>query len=148
MPTASRARLVEAAPEDVWRIVGDPYHLPRWWPKVARVEAVAGGKFTQVLQGTRSGRSVRADFRIDEKRKGELLRFSQLLEGSPFERVLSRSETTIELTPGGGGTRVAVTVRQGLRGLSRFGGGFLLRRATRRILDEALDGLEAALGPS
>ena len=148
MPTARRSRVVPAAPDEVWRIVGDPYHLPRGWPKVARVEAVAGGKFTEVLQGTRSGRSVRADFRIDEKRKGELLRFSQLLEGSPFERVLSRSETTIALEPAEGGTRVAVTVQQGLRGMSRFGGGFLLRRATRRILDEALDGLEAALGPA
>jgi uncharacterized protein YndB with AHSA1/START domain len=148
MPTARRSRVVSAAPDEVWRIVGDPYHLPRWWPKVARVEAVAGGKFTEVLQGTRSGRSVRADFRIDEKRKGELLRFSQLLEGSPFERVLSRSETTIALEPADAGTRIAVTVQQGLRGMSRFGGGFLLRRATRRIIDEALDGLEAALGPA
>lgn len=146
MPTASRSRVIAAPPDEVWRIVGDPYHLPRWWPKVARVEAVAGGKFTEVLQGTRSGRSVRADFRVDAQRKRELLRFSQLLEGSPFERVLSRSETTIELEPADGGCRVVLTVRQGLRGMSRFGGGFLLRRATRRILDEALDGLEDALG--
>jgi uncharacterized protein YndB with AHSA1/START domain len=145
MPTVSRRREVSAAPEDVWRIVGDPYHLPRWWPRVTRVEAVKGERFTQVLGGTRSGRSVRADFRVDEKRKEQLLRFSQELAGSPFERVLKEAETEIAIQPVPAGTAVVVTLRQKLRGLSRLGG-FMVRRATRRIIDEALDGLEAALG--
>jgi uncharacterized protein YndB with AHSA1/START domain len=139
MPTTARSRDLPAAPEEVWRIVGDPYHLPRWWPRVARVEAVAGGRFTEVLQGTRSGRSVRADFR-----RGELLRFSQEVAGSPFERVLRESETLITMAAADGGTRVAISVRQRLRGMSRLGG-FLVRRATRKVLDEALDGLEAAI---
>lgn len=147
MPVVTRSRKVPAAPEDVWRLVGDPYHLPRWWPKVARVEAVAGGRFTEVLQGTRSGRSVRADFRIDEKRKGEVLRFSQELEGSPFERVLREARTEIAIEPADGGTHVSVTVRQRLRGLSRLGG-FMVRRATRKLIDQALDGLEDTLGPA
>lgn len=147
MPVTSRSRVVPVAPDEVWRLVGDPYHLPRWWPRVTRVEAVAGGRFTEVLHGTRSGRAVRADFRIDEKRKGELLRFSQELEGSPFERVLREARTEIAIAPAADGTRVSLTLRQRLRGLSRFGG-FLVRRAARRMLDEALDGLEAALGPT
>jgi len=147
MPVTSRSRRLDAAPDDVWRIVGDPYHLPRWWPKVTRVEAVAGGRFTEVLGGTRSGRSVRADFRIEEKRRGELLRFSQELAGSPFERVLREAQTAIAVAPDGDGTRVTLTLHQRMRGMSRLGG-FLVRRATRRILDEALDGLEAALGPA
>ena len=145
MPTTVRSRDVPAAPEEVWRVVGDPYHLPRWWPRVARVEAVAGGRFTEVLQGTRSGRSVRADFRIEEKRRGELLRFSQEVAGSPFERVLKEAETLIAIAPTEGGTRVAITLRQRMRGMSRLGG-FLVRRASRKVLDEALDGLEAAVG--
>jgi uncharacterized protein YndB with AHSA1/START domain len=145
MPVVTRSREVPAPPGEVWQLVGDPYHLPRWWPKVTRVEAVAGGRFTEVLGGTKSGRAVRADFRVEEKRKGELLRFRQELEGSPFERVLREAETTIAVSPAGSGTKVSVTLRQKLRGLSRLGG-FLVRRATRRILDEALDGLEAAVG--
>lgn len=145
MPTTTRSREVAVPLDEVWRLVGDPYHLPRWWPRVARVEAVAGGKFTEVLQGTRSGRAVRADFRIEEKRKHEVLRFSQELEGSPFERVLREAETQIAVAPTGTGTRVSLTLRQKLRGLSRLGG-FMVRRATRKILDEALDGLEGALG--
>ena len=145
MPVTTRSRKLTAAPEDVWRMVGDPYHLPRWWPRVARVEAVSGGRFTEVMLGTRSGRAVKADFRMDEKRKGELVRFSQQVEGSAFEKVLRESETTIELAAAGAGTRVSVTMRQKLRGMSKFGG-FMVRRATRRVLDEALDGLEAAVG--
>lgn len=149
MPTVVRTRDLPAAPDDVWQIVGDPYHLPRWWPRVARVEAVAGGRFTEVLSGARSGRNVRADFRVEEKRKGERLRFSQELAGSPFERVLKASETTIAIAPGtsGSGTTVTITISQRLRGLSRLGS-VLVRRATRKLLDEALDGLQDALGPA
>lgn len=144
MPTVVRARDVAAPPDAVWQVVGDPYHLPRWWPRVARVEAVAGGRFTEVLQGARSGRSVRADFRVEEKRRGELLRFSQEVAGSPFERVLKEAETLIAIAPAGDGTRISLTLRQRLRGMSRLGA-FLVRRATRKVLDEALDGLEAAV---
>lgn len=147
MPTVVRTREVAAPPEDVWQLVGDPYHLPRWWPRVVRVEAVAGGRFTQVLGGTKSGRNVRADYRIEEKRKGQLLRFSQELAGSPFERVLKEAETLIAIEPSAAGTRVVITLRQKLRGLSRLGS-FLVKRGTRKLVDEALNGLEAAVGPA
>jgi uncharacterized protein YndB with AHSA1/START domain len=145
MPTTRRTRELQAPPDEVWRMVGDPYHLPRWWPKVERVEAVAGERFTELLRASKSGRGVRADFRIVEKRKEQVLRFEQELSNTPFERVLSKAETEIAIERTGSGTTVAITLRQKLRGLSRLGG-FLVRRATRRILDEALDGLEVALG--
>ncbi|MDX6666053.1 MAG: hypothetical protein QOG68_2259 [Solirubrobacteraceae bacterium] len=145
MPTTSRSRQLTAAPEDVWRLVGDPYHLPRWWPRVERVERVEGERFTELLRSAKSGRAIRADFRVVEKRKERLFRFDQELVGSPFERVLAHAETEIAMEPAAGGTKVSVTQRQKLRGLSRLGG-FLVRRATRRIVDEALDSLEVALG--
>ena len=144
MPTTRRTRRLQAAPEEVWRVVGDPYHLPRWWPKVERVEAVAGQRFTELLRA-KSGRAVRADFKVLEKRRGQMLRFEQELAGSPFERVLSESRTEIAIEAAGDGTEVAITLTQRLRGLSRLGG-LMVRRATRKILDEALDGLEHALG--
>ncbi|MDX6639996.1 MAG: hypothetical protein QOF12_1007, partial [Solirubrobacteraceae bacterium] len=96
-------------------------------------------------RSAKSGRGIRADFRVVEKRKERVLRFAQELAGTPFERVLSAAETEIAVAPAVGGTTVAITLRQRLRGMSRLGG-FLVRRATRKILDEALDGLEAALG--
>jgi carbon monoxide dehydrogenase subunit G len=140
MPTARRSRRLPADPDRVWRVVGDPHHLPRWWPRVQRVENVDADAFTEVL-ATDKGRQVRADFRVLESDAPRLRRWEQMLEGTPFERVLAGSETAIELSGEGDSTRVTLTIRQRLRGLSRFGG-FLVRRATRRIIDDALDRLE------
>ena len=37
-----------APAEDLWEVVRDPHHLPRWWPRVQRVEDVDGDAFTEV----------------------------------------------------------------------------------------------------
>jgi uncharacterized protein YndB with AHSA1/START domain len=145
MPTARRSRTVAAPPERVWEIVGDPYHLPRWWPKVTRVEAVTTEHFTEVL-ATIDGRSLRADFRVLASRAPERRAWEQELEGTPFERVFAASSTEVKLDAYEGGTRVTLVVRQQLRGSARMGG-FMVRRATGRVLDEALDALEALHGP-
>jgi uncharacterized protein YndB with AHSA1/START domain len=144
MPTTRRSRVVDAPPDRVWRIVGDPHHLPRWWPKVRRVEAVTGDGFTQVMR-TDKGRDIRADFQIVESEPPRLLRIEQELEGTPFEGFLSESATAIEAEPSEAGTRVTITIRHRLRGLARLGGGAMLKRATRRQLDEALEALEAVV---
>ncbi len=134
---------MQAAPDKVWRIVGDPSHLPRWWPKVQRVESVIGDAFTTVY-GTSKGRPVRADYRVAATDAPRHRRWEQVVEGSPFERFLSAFATVADLEPRDGGTAVTLTVEQKLRGMSRFGG-FLAKRGMRRQLDEALDGLEAVL---
>ena len=51
-----------AAVDAVWAVVGDPYHLPRWWPRVERVEGVDAGAWTSVMRSER-GKAVRADYR-------------------------------------------------------------------------------------
>lgn len=145
MPVARRSRTVAAPPERVWEVVGDPHHLPRWWPRVTRVEAVTGEHFTEVL-ATQDGRSLRADFRVVDSRPSERRAWEQELEGTPFERVFAASSTEVKLLPDGEGTRVTLVVRQRLRGSARMGG-FMVRRATGRVLDEALDSLEALHGP-
>ena len=144
MPTARRARTLPATPDRVWRVVGDPHHLPRWWPKVRRVEAVAGDRFTQVMR-TEKGKDVRADFRVVEEEAPRLLRFEQDIEGTPFEGFLEEAVTTIEAVPDGDGTKVTISTKHRLRGIARIGGGTLLKRATRKQLDEALDALEAVV---
>ena len=144
MPTIKRSRVLEAPPEQVWRVVGDPHHLPRWWPKVRRVEGVTAERFTQVLR-TEKGRDVRADFRVLEEEAPRLLRFEQEVEGTPFEGFLRESTTAIEAAPEAEGTRVTIITRHKLRGLARVGGGTMLRRATRKQLDEALDALAAVV---
>jgi uncharacterized protein YndB with AHSA1/START domain len=140
VPRVRRSRTIPATPEQLWRTVCDPHHLPRWWPRVQRVEAVDAERFTEVL-GTEKGRSVRADFRVLESTAPEVRRWRQEVEGSPFERLLRSAEIEVRLAPeGAGGTRVTLTIRQRLRGIGALGG-FLVRRATRRQADEALDGL-------
>jgi len=54
MPTVTRTRTIEASPQDVWEVLSDPHHLPRWWPRVSRVEAVTL-KGTGELQGVTDG---------------------------------------------------------------------------------------------
>jgi carbon monoxide dehydrogenase subunit G len=140
-----RSRVVAAAPDDVWATVGDPYHLPRWWPRVERVELVQGDGFTQLLR-TEKGRAIRADFRVVQSRRPELRRWRQEVAGTPFEGILAWSETEIRLEPAdAGATRVTLECEQKMRGMARFGG-FMVRRATRRSLNEALDGLETLHG--
>ena len=143
MPTTRRHRTLSAGPEDVWRVVGDPHHLPRWWPRVRRVEAVDHDRWTQVFVTTK-GTPVRADYRLLESEPPRRRRWGQELEDSPFERLLGEAVTEVRLEPAGeAATRVTIELRQKLRGFARLGG-FLVRRATRRLLDQALDGLSAA----
>ena len=40
MPRVTRRRTLEAPVPEVWKLVSDPYALPRWWPRVSRVEDV------------------------------------------------------------------------------------------------------------
>jgi uncharacterized protein YndB with AHSA1/START domain len=68
----TRTRTVEAPVGDVWKLVSDPYNLPRWWPRTGRVENVTGDggrrtRWTKVLE-TAEGRGVRADYRWRERR--------------------------------------------------------------------------------
>jgi uncharacterized protein YndB with AHSA1/START domain len=145
MPRVRRSRTIGATPEQVWRTVCDPRHLPRWWPRVQRVESVDGERFTEVLQ-TDKGRSVRADFRVLESSAPEVRRWRQDVADSPFERLLRSAETEVRLAPhGAGGTRVTLTIDQRLRGVGALGG-FLVRRATRTQADEALDALQRLHG--
>ncbi len=137
-----RSRIVRATPDDVWAIVGDAHHLPRWWPRVTRVESVEDGAFTQVLT-TAGGVPVRADFAVVESEAPRVRRWAQQLVNTPFERVLALSEVEVRLEPeGAAATRVAIALVQRLEGFAMLGS-FMVRRAGRRQLDDALDGLEA-----
>jgi uncharacterized protein YndB with AHSA1/START domain len=142
--TVRRSRTVAAPMDDVWAIVHDPHHLPRWWPRVERVEAVDEHAWTSVMRSGR-GNVVRADYRVvaDERWRRE---WAQQLTGSPFERLLRELRTSVVLSEAGEGTRVTLAVVARGRGTARLGG-FMMRRAQRRVLDEALASL-ADLVPS
>jgi uncharacterized protein YndB with AHSA1/START domain len=144
VPATRRSRVLPAQPGVIWEVVSDPYHLPRWWPRVQRVEDVGRRGWTEVLR-TEKGRAVRADQRLDASEPGRVRRWSQELDGTPFAKVLAEAVTEVRLEPEQGGTRVTLELRRSLRGTARLGG-VLFRRAARRQLDEALDGLERACG--
>ena len=137
---------------EVWDLVSDPYSLPRWWPRVGRVESVdlkpdgRRSQWTKVLE-TAEGRGVRADYRCLSSAEGERYVWEQQLAGSPFERHLRRSVVEIGLKAEEEGTEVSLTSEQKLRGMSRLGSP-MMRGGQRKILDAALDGLETALGGS
>jgi uncharacterized protein YndB with AHSA1/START domain len=150
MPRVTRRRTVGAPVADVWKLVSDPYALPRWWPRVARVEDVdarSGGRrsqWTKVLE-TQHGRGVRADYRCVSSAEPERYVWEQQLEGSPFAKHLKDSRVDVELHAAGvGETRVVLTSSQTMRGMSRLGG-WMMRKGQREILDAALDGIEEAL---
>jgi uncharacterized protein YndB with AHSA1/START domain len=144
MALARRTRTIQAPPQEVWEVLEDPHHMPRWWPGVERMEGVEADRWTQVFK-TKKGRSVRMDFRLLSSEPPYGRAWEQEVVGSPFERVLIESVTEVALEPDGAGTRVTIAQRQKLKGYSRTGG-FMLRRATAKKLDEALDGLERIFG--
>jgi uncharacterized protein YndB with AHSA1/START domain len=170
VPTARCSRTIAAPAEELWEVVRDPHHLPRWWPRVTRVEDVEGDAFTEVMR-TAKGRLVRADFTVDRADEHErALRWTQHVEGTPFARLLSSAETEVRLTPLAAGgaataasvdgsapprddgaaasaaTEVTIELRQSLTGFFPRFGGFMVRRAATATIEQALDGLERISG--
>jgi uncharacterized protein YndB with AHSA1/START domain len=144
MANAQRSRVLAATQQELWELIADPHHMPRWWPGVWRMEDVQPDRFTQVFK-TKRGRPVRIDFQIVESEPPWGRAWRQEIVGTPFERVLNESIIQVRLEPVEGGTEITIEQQQKLRGYSRTGG-LLLRRATRSKLDEALDGLERICG--
>jgi uncharacterized protein YndB with AHSA1/START domain len=141
----ARQRTVPASQERVWEVLADPHQLHRWWPGTKRVEDAREDRWTQVFV-TKRGRPVRADFHLLVSEPPWRRCWAQELAGTPFERVLSESTIDVTLTPADGGTLVTIVQRQKLRGYSRTGG-LMVRRASTRKLDEALDELARICAP-
>lgn len=136
----------------VWDLVSDPYNLPRWWPRTARVESVdrkpdgRRSQWTKVLE-TAEGRGVRADYRCISSAEGERYVWEQQLDGTPFARHFRSSIVEIRMRDEGNATEVTLTSAQKLRGMSRLGSP-MMRSGQGKILGEALDGIADALGAS
>jgi uncharacterized protein YndB with AHSA1/START domain len=174
VPTARRSRTIAAPVEELWEVIRDPHHLPRWWPRVSRVEDVQGDAFTEVMRTAR-GRLVRADFNLVEAEEDQrILRWMQQVEGTPFARLLKSAETDVRLAAvvappvralsivsdsppavGASGphgpevaaaTEVTIELRQTLNGLFPRLGSYMVRRAAVATIEEALDGLERISG--
>jgi uncharacterized protein YndB with AHSA1/START domain len=139
MPTVTCSRPIPAPQAELWELLCDPHHQPRWWPNVERMEAVGDGGFTQVLK-TKRGKPIRADFAVVERHPPSMLVWEQQLPGTPFARVLSESVMQVNLELTGGATLVTLSHRLKPRGYSRTGG-FLIGRDTSKQLERLLDGI-------
>jgi uncharacterized protein YndB with AHSA1/START domain len=137
-----RSRTLAAAPEAVWQLLAQPRALARWWPRVERVKAVTEEGWTTVLRSER-GRAMRADWRLEASEAPERRAWAQELDGTPFAKVLAYRRVEVRVEPAGEGTRVTIELRQRGRRMARFGS-FMLRRAARKELEGALDGLAKA----
>jgi uncharacterized protein YndB with AHSA1/START domain len=149
VPAAQRTRTILASPRELWEVLGDPHHLPRWWPRVSRVESVGDDAFTEVLMSAK-GKMVRADFKLLDSVSERRIVWSQQIDNTPFARILTSAETEISLEGAQGGegptTDVTIELRQTLRGFLARLGSHLVRRAAGSTLEEALDGLERIVG--
>ena len=111
-----RSRTVAAPVDEVWQIVRDPYHLPRWWPRTQRVEGVSSSGWTSVLL-TDKGRAVRADYRVELSKGSERRRWSQELAGTAFESLFREVTCEVALAPAEAGTEVGIEMVQRPEGL-------------------------------
>ena len=139
----TRRQRIDAPRERIWGVVSDPHSLPRWWPRLQRVEEASTEAWTKVLTSDR-GKPIRADYTRTAAEPPALLEWQQELTETPFERILSESTLTITLDDSDGATDVALTSCERLRGLARLGG-LMVRRAARKRLDEALERLALAV---
>ncbi len=149
MPTARCTRAIHASPRELWDVLGDPHHLPRWWPRVNRVEAVEPHAFTEVLMSEK-GKIVRADFLLVDAVAGQRIVWAQQVQDTPFAKVLKSAETEVSLASVDDArvTEVTVELRQSLQGFLARLGGHMVRRAATSTIEEALDGLERIVGGS
>jgi uncharacterized protein YndB with AHSA1/START domain len=145
VPTARRSRTIAASVEEVWDVISDPHHLPRWWPRVNRVEDVDGEAFTEVMT-TAKGKVVRADFQLVQVEEGTRLRWDQRVEGTPFANLLKSASTEVRLAPSGRSTEVTIELEQKLNGFFARIGGYMVGRAAAATIEDALDGLERIRG--
>jgi uncharacterized protein YndB with AHSA1/START domain len=144
MPTTRVTRTLAAPPDQIWKVLADPYSIPRWWPRVSRVEGADAHRWTHVLY-TQKGRGIRADFFKTADEPMTRYAWEQHLDGTPFARFLASAEWEVRLAPAADGTEVTLEARHKLQGWSRFAP-FLFKRAMRRQLGEAVDGLERVAG--
>jgi hypothetical protein len=113
--------------------------MPRWWPRVSRVEGVDADGWTTIL-GSPRGRDVRAEWRLVESEAPVRRRWAQELAGSPFERLFVQNEVEVRVSD----ERVEIEIEQRVRGWARLAP-FMVRRAAKKVADEALERLAEIL---
>ncbi len=130
----------------MYDVISDPRRLREWWPRVVRVEDLAGqpgaarARWTNIMAAD-SGRKIRMDYRCIDASRPERYAWEHELEGTPFEDHLTRQATEIRLSGSGEGTQVELIAEHTLRGSARLAG-FMMKKTQRQMLDHALGRLQ------
>jgi uncharacterized protein YndB with AHSA1/START domain len=146
MPSVTRKRFLAASPDRVFDLISDPRRLTEWWPRVVRVEHVAGKpgaartRWTNVLAAD-SGRKLRLDYCCLASNRPERYQWEHELEGTPFAEHLLSQVNEIILVAKSDGTEVRLSSTHTLRGSARLAG-FAMKRSQKEMLEGALNGLE------
>lgn len=134
-----------ATPDKVYDVISDPGRLADWWPRVVRVEHVAGRpgadrtRWTSVMSAD-SGRMLRLDFRCCGATRPGRYEWEHELEGTPYEAHLARQAFEARINEQPEGSEVSLTTVNTLRGTAKIAG-FTMKKGQRELLDEALDSL-------
>ena len=150
MPTVTRKTSVAAPPEAVYDLISDPARLSEWWPRVVRVEDIAGRpgsertRWTCVL-GADSGRRLRLDYRCTGATRPVRYEWEHELDGTPYQEHLVQQSFEARIEPAGEGSEVTLTTVNTLRGSARIAG-WTMKKNQRGLIDAALAALAAAFG--
>ena len=129
-------------------MISDPSRLPEWWPRVVRVEDVAGQpgsertRWTCVL-GADSGRMLRLDYRCTGATRPGRYEWEHELDGTPYEAHLAKQSVEARISEQGEGTEIRLTTVNSLRGSARIAG-FSMKKGQKQLLDAALAALDTA----
>ena len=146
LPSVTRKRTIPASPEKVFDVVSDPRRLSDWWPRVVRVEDVAGKpgaertRWTNVLAAD-SGRKLRLDYCCLASNRPKRYEWEHELEGTPFADHMLSQITEMLLEPAAEGTAIKITSTHPLKGTARLAG-FAMKRSQKDMLEAALNRLE------
>jgi uncharacterized protein YndB with AHSA1/START domain len=99
MPTARAARELLAAPEDVWRYLAEPHHLPDWWPRLGTVEPDRRGVAAGARWRVRSREP--SLFRRAEAEDTLLVTAADPATRLAFELVRAKLKVELSLAPAG-----------------------------------------------
>jgi uncharacterized protein YndB with AHSA1/START domain len=150
LPTVTRKKKLAASPEQVYDLVSDPGRLPDWWPRVVRVEDVAGRagtertRWTSVL-GADSGRMLRLDYRCTGATRPQRYEWEHELDGTPYEAHLTKQSFEIRITGADGMSEISLTTVNTLRGSARIAG-FSMKKGQKELIDGALQALGRIFG--
>lgn len=145
MPTVTRKTRLAATAEEVYEVISDPSRLREWWPRVVRVEDMAGRagaertRWTCVLEAD-SGRMLRLDYRCTGATRPGRYDWEHELEGTPYEKHLARQAVEARIEARGEGAEVRLTTINSLRGTAKIAG-FSMKKGQKDLLDHALAGL-------